>query len=282
MTSLNQRIQEFYDSSTSLWESRWGQHLHHGYYADPKDWQNQNPQQAQLDLITNIVSWAGVATTPPPKILDVGCGIGGTALYFAQQFPAHVIGITLSPKQASRAIEKAREHQLSDRLSFQVADALAMPFADQSFDLVWSLESGEHMADKQKFLQECYRVLQPQGRLVLATWCHRPSQLQPLSKYEQEMLERIYRVYCLPYVVSLPDYQAIAVSCGFVDIKTADWSEQVAPFWQAVWQSVRSPSAIWDIFRHGWHTINGALAVRLMIRGYASGLLRFGLLSAKK
>ncbi len=282
MTSLNQRIQEFYDSATNLWESRWGEHLHHGYYAEPQKWQSKNPQQAQLDLITEILAWSEVASTPPHKILDAGCGIGGTSLYFAREFSAQVIGVTLSPQQAKRATEKAREHKLSDRLSFQVADAQAMPFADQSFDLVWSLESGEHMADKQKFLQECFRVLKPQGRLVLATWCHRPTQLQPLSQYEQEMLERIYRVYCLPFVVSVPDYQAIAARCGFREIRTADWSEQVAPFWLAVWDAVRSPSAIWDIFRYGWHTINGALAVRLMIRGYACGLLKFGLLTAKK
>ncbi len=282
MTTLNQRIAEFYDSATSLWETRWGEHLHHGYYADPQRWDRVNPQQAQIDLLTRIIAWAKLPNNEPWTFLDVGCGIGGTAVYFAKHLGVQGVGITLSTQQAARATAKAKQHNLGDRLKFQVADALAMPFADQSFDVVWSLESGEHMADKQKFLAECYRVLKPQGQLVLATWCHRSTQHQPLSNYEQQMLERIYRAYCLPCVLPLADYQAIAVSCGFRDSRIADWSEQVAPFWQAVWQSAFSPSAVWDILRHGWQTINGALAVRLMIRGYACGLLKFGLLTAKK
>jgi tocopherol O-methyltransferase len=76
--------------------------------------------------------------------------------------------------QASRATQRAQEAGLGTEVQFQVADALDMPFADNSFDLVWSMESGEHMPDKEKFLQECYRVLKPGGTFLMATWCHRP------------------------------------------------------------------------------------------------------------
>lgn len=75
--------------------------------------------------------------------------------------------------QAARASALAAQQGLADRVSFQVADALQQPFADASFDLVWSLESGEHMPDKERFVSELARVCTPGGRIIIVTWCHR-------------------------------------------------------------------------------------------------------------
>ena len=86
---------------------------------------------------------------PPPAgdILDSGCGIGGSALVLATRFNARVTGITLSPIQANRARERAARADLSGDTApcarFEVTDALHTPFPDQSFDFVWSMESGE-------------------------------------------------------------------------------------------------------------------------------------------
>jgi len=55
----------------------------------------------------------------------------------------------------------------------QVMDALKMDFPDNSFDLVWGCESGEHMPDKAAYVKEMTRVLKPGGTLVIATWCQR-------------------------------------------------------------------------------------------------------------
>lgn len=58
-------------------------------------------------------------------------------------------------------------------MTFQVMDALAMTWPDESFDLVWACESGEHMPDKKKYVDEMVRVLKPGGTLVIACWCQR-------------------------------------------------------------------------------------------------------------
>ena len=172
MTSnLSQQIQQFYDASSSLWEQIWGEHMHHGYYGG-RGREKKDRRQAQIDLIEEVLDWAGVEEAK--EILDVGCGIGGSSLYLAQKYKANVSGITLSPVQASRGTERAVEAGLETMVQFQVADALNMPFADNSFDFVWSMESGEHMPDKEKFMAECYRVLKPGGTFLMATWCHRP------------------------------------------------------------------------------------------------------------
>jgi len=277
--SLQQQIREFYDASSELWEQVWGEHMHHGYYgATGSD--RKERRQAQIDLIEELLTWGQIQQAS--KILDVGCGIGGSSLYLAEKFNAHATGITLSPVQANRARDRAVAAGLSDRTQFEVADALVMPFADHSFDFVWSLESGEHMPDKARFLQECYRVLKPGGTFLMATWCHRPIDQTPLSADEQQHLNDIYRVYCLPYVISLPQYAAIARSLQFEEIRTADWSEAVAPFWNVVIDSAFTPAAIWGLLRSGWTTIQAALSLGLMQRGYERGLVKFGLLAATK
>lgn len=278
--ALNRSIREFYDASSGLWEQVWGEHMHHGYYEPGAE--RVSRRQAQIDLIDRLLAWSFREQSELPSIstvLDVGCGIGGSSLYLAERLHARATGITLSPVQAERARERARELQLSDRADFQVADALAMPFADNSFDFVWTLESGEHMADKQQFLAECQRVLKPGGRIALATWCHRDGEL---TGAERRHLDKIYDVYCLPYVVSLSEYEAIARSQQWQDIRTADWSEQVAPFWDVVIDSAKDISVLPRLLMAGWGTIRAALSLRLMSRGYARGLVKFGLLTATK
>jgi tocopherol O-methyltransferase len=284
--SLYQQIQHFYDTSSGLWEQVWGEHMHHGYYGlagtDRKE-----RRQAQIDLIEELLSWAQIKQAC--RVLDVGCGIGGSSLYLAQKFSAAVTGITLSPVQAARATERAESASIQIGASsagssaqFWVADALNAPFPDHVFDLVWSLESGEHMPDKAKFLQECYRVLKPGGTLILATWCHRPTDVHPLTEAEGQQLAELYRVYCLPYVLPLSDYAAIAQSLNFQQIQTADWSIAVAPFWEEVIQSALDPKNLWGVLSSGWSTLQAALASDLMREGYRSGLIRYGLLSAIK
>ncbi len=76
------------------------------------------------------------------QMVDVGCGIGGSSRHIARKYSASARGITLSPVQAGRANSITEQAGLGERVSYQVADALAQPFDDGSFDLVWSLESG--------------------------------------------------------------------------------------------------------------------------------------------
>jgi len=279
MATLQEQIQTFYDSSSGLWERIWGEHMHHGYYG-PNGQQKKHRYQAQIDLIEALLEWGGVAEAQ--HILDVGCGIGGSALYLAQKFDAIATGITLSPVQANRARERAAAMGLTAH--FEVADALAMPFPDESFDVVWSLESGEHMPDKAQFIAECHRVLKPGGTFLMAAWCHRPTAPPhpPLTSDEEAHLANLYDVYCLPYIISLPAFEAIARDMGFQNIGTEDWSDAVAPFWGEVIQSAFSLDAIAGLIQAGPKIIQAALAMRLMSQGYERGLVRFGLLRGTK
>ena len=174
---LRSGIAGFYDKSSGIWERVWGEHMHHGYYPGGA---KKDHRQAQVDMIDEVLTWSGVAdraraqpASQPLRILDVGCGIGGSTRHIAREYGMVGEGITLSSVQAERANALTASQGLSDALVFSVADALQMPYADDFFDLVWSLESGEHMPDREKFVSELARVLKPGGDLIVVAWCHR-------------------------------------------------------------------------------------------------------------
>ena len=81
MPVLNEGIRNFYDKSSGLWERMWGEHMHHGYY-DPRSAVKVSKEQAQLDMIDNVLEFAGV--TSAERMVDVGCGIGGSSRCAAQ------------------------------------------------------------------------------------------------------------------------------------------------------------------------------------------------------
>ncbi|VFQ73687.1 unnamed protein product [Cuscuta campestris] len=220
----------------------------------------------------------------PKKIVDVGCGIGGSSRFLARKYSAKCQGITLSPNQAQRAQALADAQGLGEQVSFQVADALNQPFPDGEFDLVWSMESGEHMPDKAKFVSELARVAAPGGTMIIVTWCHRD--LSPtensLLPQEEELLNKICNAFYLPAWCSAADYVNLLKSYSLRDIKVADWSENVAPFWPAVIKSALSWKGITSLLRSGWKTIRGAMAMPLMIEGYKKGLIKFTIITCRK
>ena len=76
-----------------------------------------------------------------------------------------------------RATELAEEQGVGNA-HFQVMDALAMTWPDDSFDLVWACESGEHMPDKKRYVEEMARVLKPGVALLCHTRCRNNWHLQ--------------------------------------------------------------------------------------------------------
>ena len=97
-------------------------------------------------------------------LLDVGSGIGGPARTFADAFGCRVTGVDLTEEFVEAANALTRRCGLSDRVSFRQASALALPFADASFDAATLIHVGMNIEDKAGLFAEVRRVLKPDAR----------------------------------------------------------------------------------------------------------------------
>jgi ubiquinone/menaquinone biosynthesis C-methylase UbiE len=101
------------------------------------------------------------------RVLDVGCGIGGPARLLAAEFGARVIGVDVTDSFCEAARLLTARCGLAERIEFFRADALALPLADASVDVVWTQHVAMNIADKAALSGELWRVLRPGGRLAL-------------------------------------------------------------------------------------------------------------------
>jgi len=149
------------------------------------------------------------------------------------------------------------------------------------------MESGEHMPDKKAFVQELTRVTKPDGRIIIVTWCHRellPDE-QTLAPWELKLLNKIstgeiitltshfiaflptfsnllFPHYCivfyLPEWVPASRYVSLAESFDLQDIRMADWTEYITPFWTEVITSALNPVTFFKLIMAGRSTLQSA------------------------
>ena len=285
-----------YDAWTEeqILEYYWGEHIHLGYYTDDvlargagtllgckvKDF-----VEAKLDFVEEMAIWAGCAEKTPRTVLDVGCGIGGASRHLAKGFGegTSVTGITLSPKQVARATELA-EQQGVRNADFRVMNALAMDFPDNSFDLVWACESGEHMPDKKKYVEEMVRVLKPGGTLVIATWCQRDDRGEPFSARELTNLNYLYKEWAHPYFISIDAYAELVGGTGKMGgVDTDDWTRQTIASWRhSVWAGVWDPLPVFSKPKVWYKTVRDIVCLERMHRAFDVGLMQYGMIKAVK
>ncbi len=100
-------------------------------------------------------------------ILDVGAGLGGPARLLAQNYSCRVTTVDLTADYCETAKWLNRATGLDDRITVVHADALDLPFASDSFDVVWSQHAQMNIADKRRLYSEARRVLKDGGRLAI-------------------------------------------------------------------------------------------------------------------
>ncbi len=108
-----------------------------------------------------------LALRPEMQVLDIGCGLGGAARYFARLAGCRVTGVDLTPDYVDAAAALTRRVGLDDQVNFQVASALELPFAPGSFDAASLIHVGMNVSDKGRLCAEAARVLRPGGSFAI-------------------------------------------------------------------------------------------------------------------
>lgn len=161
--------------------------------------------------------------TPDMHILDVGCGIGGSTRRLSHEAGCFVTGIDLSDEYIETAQRLTQLLNMQDRVKFRAASALRLPFADDLFDGVWSLQMNMNVEDKLAWLEETCRVLKPGGRAVLYEVCgNKNSPLHFPVPWAQDG--------SMSFLVTPEAFREVITSAGF---DLAVWSDKTALAQQA-------------------------------------------------
>ncbi|OGK79786.1 MAG: SAM-dependent methyltransferase [Candidatus Rokubacteria bacterium GWC2_70_16] len=101
------------------------------------------------------------------RVLDVGSGLGGPSRCIAREFGCRVTGLDLTDEYCRVATLLAERTGLADLVTYRQGDALALPFPEAAFDVVWTQHAAMNIPDKAQLYREMFRVLRPGGALAL-------------------------------------------------------------------------------------------------------------------
>jgi MPBQ/MSBQ methyltransferase len=282
-------VADAYDRWTNdqLLERLWGDHIHLGYYRNSGRARRgrQDFRAAKETFVHELVRWSGLDRLPAgATVLDVGCGIGGSARILARDYGLNVLGISISPAQIARA-QALTPAGLS--CHFAVMDALALEVADASVDAVWSVEACPHMPDKQRYADELLRVVRPGGLLAVADWNRRDPADGAMTRRERWVMRQLLEQWAHPEFASirgLRQHLEQSRYAGGMAVDTDDWTRATLPSWMdSIAEGVRRPGAILGL---GPGAVVQGLretpTILLMHWAFATGLMQFGVFRSIK
>ncbi len=135
--------------------------VHYGFWDSTVN----DHKEALLNVNKFLAETANIKSSD--VVLDAGCGIGGSAIWLAKNYHTKVVGITISDKQLEEAKNLSRKNKVDLVVNFYKRDFLNSGFKNESFNIVWAIESVCHAVDKKDFLKEAHRLLKSGGRLIV-------------------------------------------------------------------------------------------------------------------
>jgi len=271
-TSLTEDIRRHYDALSGFYQLLWGPHIHHGYWED-----NEKTAEAQVKLIERLAARLQVARDH--RVLDIGCGLGGSACWLAKTFGCSVLGLTLSPVQAQAAEQRAIEDKVSDLVSFREHDANCLTdLPSGTFDRIWIVECSEHIHDKQAFFTDCARLLVPGGRLGLCVWLRGKTGKPAHAQLVQETCEAML----CPSLLTMSEQMSLLESAGFHTIEADDITTNVLPTWEHCLKLVANPLVQLMLRTKARKLRRFVDSFELMDKGYREGAIAYGMITAGK
>lgn len=206
---MDQDVAAYYNQTQNHYQRWWhldkSMALHYGLWYD----NTRNFREALNNTNKYLASLADVQTGQ--RILDAGCGVGGSAIFLAQQYDAKVTGISLSDLQIKTAKTNGIKHQVEELVDFKLQDYARTEFEDHSFDLIWACESSSSAANKQAMIKEWYRLLKPGGKIVLTDFFR----TQEENNNEGFLLDKWSEAWAMSSLITSTSLCNQLKNCGF-------------------------------------------------------------------
>lgn len=165
------------------------------------------------------------------RVLDAGCGVGGSSVCLAKSRGAQVVGINLVQRQLKEgqkiAGEKKYGYNVPAKTDFVKADYHLLPFTDSTFNVVWSLESIEHARSVEEFVKESWRVLKPSGRLVIAATLG--GEVEPTEEQKRQLEVGLRTSGAFKDSKTAEEVGEIMQKLGFEQVQAIDLTSKVLP-----------------------------------------------------
>jgi SAM-dependent methyltransferase len=190
---------------------------------------------------------------PDDELLDIGCGVGGPARYFAQRFGCKVSGIDITPPFVEAANKLTALLDMGDRVFIQQGDGERLPYEEASFDGAYAQHVTMNVADRPRFFTEAWRVLRPGGFFALTEHGLGPtgSPHHPLPWSEDGTGE---------FLVRPAETRELLGATGFVEIE----SEDTGPKYLAAYRAALERADRGEVPALGLHVLIGPTAPEKM------------------
>jgi tocopherol O-methyltransferase len=269
--NVTSKIQEHYDFASPYYEQLWGAHIHHGYWITGKE----SKEEAAENLIQLLINRSELKSGS--KVLDVGCGIGGTSMYLAEKYGCDVTGITISPVQVEMASGAAKAMGIPNPPRFIVDDANAIS-VEGEFDIVWSVEMISHLNDRDYLFKRASELLKTGGKMCITDWFKD----EGLSAEDERKYIAPIEKGMLVELPTLSEYMRHIENHGFRLLYYEDISGAVARTWDITSEAIK-PRMIWDLAsKHGKELVEFLQSFRAMRAGFRSGAFRYPALVLEK
>ena len=189
---------------------------------------------------------ASMDLAPASQVLDVGCGLGGSAFLMASEFGLRVVGIDLSRNMLVLAEQKLATNGLSNLVSLQWGDCLELE-ARAQYDAIYSRDVFLHIADKARLFERLHVALQAGGRLLFTDYCCGP---KPWSDvFDDYVQDRGYSLH------TVEEYADLISAAGFEQVNASDETTRFIEILQAEQDRIDElsmPAAERDYLKHSW------------------------------
>jgi cyclopropane fatty-acyl-phospholipid synthase-like methyltransferase len=164
---------------------------------------------------------------PNDNVLDAGCGVGGSSFWLSKNIGCKTIGISIVPEQVNNATKKAQKLGLESLSSFQLQDYCYTNFENESFDVIWAINSVCYAEPKERFIAEAYRLLKPGGRLLLSDAFQGK---EILSADEHKLLyNKTYHGWVVNSLDTSKQFMQKMIGIGFSNTSFIDYSKETMP-----------------------------------------------------